>query len=43
MGPDGICFEGKGIGPDIAVKTPVTGLQNRNLVLEAALKFLREP
>ena len=43
MRPDGTCFEGEGIKPDIAVKTPPMQLPNRDPVLEAALKFLREP
>ena len=40
--PDGTCFEGEGIAPDILVKTTKTELKSRDAVLEAALKWLRE-
>jgi hypothetical protein len=43
MRPDGVCFEGKGITPDIPVETTQTELLGRDPVLEAALKLLREP
>ena len=43
MRPDGTCFEGEGIKPDIVVKTPVTNLPDSDPVLEAALKSLRKP
>ena len=43
MRPDGTCFEGEGIKPDIAVKTSAIELGDRDPVLESALKFLREP
>lgn len=43
MRPDGTCFEGEGITPDILVKTTETELLSRDAVLEAALKLLREP
>jgi hypothetical protein len=43
MRPDGTCFEGEGIAPDILVKTTETELLIRDTVLEAALKWLREP
>jgi hypothetical protein len=42
MRPDGTCFEGEGITPDILVKTTETELLSRDAVLEAALKWLRE-
>jgi hypothetical protein len=42
MRPDGTCFEGEGIAPDILVKTTETELNSRDAVLEAALKWLRE-
>jgi len=43
MRPDGVCFEGEGITPDIPVETTQTELLGRDPVLEAALKLLREP
>ncbi len=42
MRPDGTCFEGEGIAPDILVKTTEAALRSRDAVLEAALKWLRE-
>jgi hypothetical protein len=41
LGPDGSCFEEKGIKPDITVRTTVRQLQRSDRVLEAALKLLR--
>lgn len=41
--PEGTCFEGKGIVPDIAVKATQTQLQSHDPVIEAALKWLRSP
>jgi hypothetical protein len=42
MRPDGSCFEGEGIAPDIVVEVTQSQLSSRDPVLEAALKFLRE-
>jgi hypothetical protein len=42
MRPDGSCFEGEGIEPDIAVETTDEELLRRDTVVEAALEFLRE-
>ncbi len=41
--PDGTCFEGKGIEPDVTVKTTAEQLQTTDPVLEAALEWLRKP
>jgi len=41
--PDGSCFEGEGIKPDILVRTTEKQLRNSDLVLETALKLLRKP
>ncbi len=43
MLPDGTCFEGEGIEPDILVKTTEKELKSEDPVLAAALKWLREP
>ncbi|MFA5251584.1 MAG: S41 family peptidase [Phycisphaerae bacterium] len=43
MRPNGTCFEGEGIAPDILIKTTETEFKSRDAVLEAALKWLREP
>lgn len=40
--PNGTCFEGQGIKPDILVKTTQTEFLSRDPVLEAALKLLRK-
>ncbi len=40
---DGTCFEGKGIVPDIPVKTNRAQLLKSDPVLEKALEFLRKP
>jgi len=42
MGMDGVCFEGKGIAPDVLVKAGADELRDRDPVLEAALKAVRE-
>ena len=42
MRPDGSCFEGEGIEPDIAVETTDEELLRRDAVVEAALEFLRK-
>ena len=42
MRPDGTCFEGEGIRPDVIAETSEVELISRDLVLEAALKLLRE-
>jgi carboxyl-terminal processing protease len=39
--PDGTMIEGRGIRPDVLVKTTPRGLQKSDPVLEAALKSLR--
>ena len=39
--PDGTLIEGKGVRPDIVIKTTLEGLQKSDPVLEAALKFLK--
>ncbi|MHC4575720.1 MAG: S41 family peptidase, partial [Planctomycetota bacterium] len=41
--PDGTCFEGQGVKPDILVRTGRMRSRRRDRVLEAALKSLREP
>lgn len=38
--PDGTCFEGIGIAPDIEVRTTATDFADRDPVLEAALAYL---
>jgi len=43
MRPDGSCFEGEGIEPDIPVGTTPARLLNQDPVLDTALKFLRKP
>jgi hypothetical protein len=42
MRPDGMCFEGEGIRPDVIAETSEVELISRDPVLEAALKLLRE-
>jgi len=42
MRPDGTCFEGEGIAPDLRVEATQSQLASRDPVLEAALKLLRE-
>jgi C-terminal processing protease CtpA/Prc len=42
MGPDGVCFEGKGLAPDVAVKAAPDALRSRDPVLAAGLKWVRE-
>lgn len=42
MRPDGTCFEGEGITPDVRVAVTQSQLSNRDPVLDAALKLLRE-
>ena len=39
--PDGTILEGRGVRPDIMIKTDLAALENADPVLEAALKFLR--
>lgn len=39
--PDGTCFEGEGIAPDIEVKTQDKDFHSSDPVLDAALKYLR--
>jgi len=41
MRPDGTCFEGEGIAPDILVKTTEQELKSEDPVLKAALEWLR--
>ena len=43
MLPDGTELEGKGITPDVTVKTTLAELQRRDGVLETALAILRKP
>lgn len=43
MLPDGSCFEGKGIRPDILVKARPEQITTKDPVIEAALKELRKP
>lgn len=40
--PDGTCFEGKGIEPDVFVRTAETQLSKSDRVLETALRLLRK-
>jgi len=42
MLPDGTCFEGKGIAPDVPIETTPEQLQTEDPVLEAALQWLRQ-
>ncbi len=42
MEPDGTCFEGKGVAPDITIKTTPALLRRTDPVLLAALKYLRK-
>jgi C-terminal processing protease CtpA/Prc len=39
--PDGTVLEGRGVKPDIIVKTKTDQLENADPVLEAARKYLR--
>ncbi|MBN1392662.1 MAG: Ig-like domain-containing protein [Sedimentisphaerales bacterium] len=39
--PDGTCFEGEGIAPDILIKMTEQELRSRDAVIETALKWLR--
>ena len=41
MRPDGTCFEGEGIAPDIPVETTEQELKSEDTVLKAALEWLR--
>jgi hypothetical protein len=41
--PDGSCFEGKGIIPDIPVRTTEKELRRNDRVIETALRLLRKP
>lgn len=41
--PDGSCFEGEGIKPDIFVRTTEKQLRKNDPVLEATLRLLRKP
>lgn len=43
MTADGKEFEGKGIEPDVTIKTTPADFRDRDPVLEAALKWLHEP
>ena len=43
MLPDGTCFEGKGIRPDVLVKARPDQITTKDPVIEAALKELRKP
>jgi C-terminal processing protease CtpA/Prc len=40
--PDGTLLEGRGVRPDIVVKTTLRDLQNSDAVVEAGLKYLRK-
>jgi len=42
MRPDGTVFEGEGIAPDVVISASAEDFENGDLVLEAALKYLRE-
>ena len=42
MRPDGSCFEGEGIKPDIEVKANGQDFTDGDPVIEAALKYLRQ-
>lgn len=39
---DGTCLEGEGFAPDIVVKTGAKSFEDKDPVIEAALKFIRE-
>ena len=39
--PDGTLLEGRGVRPDVIIRTTLGGLEKSDAVLEAALKFLR--
>ena len=41
--PDGTILEGRGVRPDIVIKTTLRMLEQSDPVLEAALKALRRP
>jgi len=42
MLPDGTCFEGKGIAPDIPIQAAPLVLETADPVLQAALTLLRK-
>ncbi len=42
MEPDGTCFEGKGIAPDVEVEVTAEDLKQRDPILERALSILRQ-
>ena len=39
--PDGTCFEGEGLAPDVEVAVETEQLQRRDPILEKALEMLR--
>ena len=41
MRPDGSCFEGEGIKPDIEIITKPEDFENKDPVIDAALKYIR--
>jgi C-terminal processing protease CtpA/Prc len=41
--PDGSCFEGQGIAPDLSVSATTTELKTADPVLQAALALLAVP
>jgi hypothetical protein len=41
--PDGICFEGQGIAPDVPINVTATELETADPVLQAALALLASP
>jgi C-terminal processing protease CtpA/Prc len=42
MRPDGSCFEGEGLQPDVAVECTPKDLETRDPILEKALELLRK-
>ena len=42
MLPDGTCFEGQGVRPDVEVKVAADDLKTRDPILENGLAILRE-
>ncbi|MCA8953083.1 MAG: Ig-like domain-containing protein [Planctomycetes bacterium] len=42
MRPDGTCFEGEGIAPDVTVEADAATLKSRDPILEKALELLRD-
>ncbi|MEM7203393.1 MAG: hypothetical protein AAF628_24230 [Planctomycetota bacterium] len=40
--PDGSCFEGEGLAPDVEVAVEAADLNQRDVILERALEVLRE-